>query len=61
MYGGMLHSKKEHNNVILGQHGLQGLIISCLLLWLSHEKNTMGKEQKQNIVIQYNLNKSTSG
>jgi len=23
---------------------MQGLLFSCLLLWLSHEKNTMGKE-----------------
>ena len=32
-----------------------------LLLWLSHEKISMGKEYKQNIAIEHNPNKSTLG
>jgi len=40
---------------------MQGLIVSHLLLWLSQEKITMGKEEKQNTAIQHNPNKSTSG
>ena len=40
---------------------LQGLILSHLLLWLSHEKITTGKEWKQNIAKQHSPNKSTLG
>ena len=42
-------------------HLVQGLIVSHLLLWLSHEKLTMRKKLKQNIAIQHNPDKSMSG
>ena len=51
---------REHSHIHTESH-LQGLIVSCLLLWLSHEKIIIGKEQKQNIAIQHNPTKSTLG